>query len=431
VLPYVAQNNLSDWQFLSQIAREVGFVLGISNGSLTFKQPPKASDGPPTSDLSSSTDPLSLVMGAHILRIRSTVSAASQTGQVEVRGWDPSQKQAVTNTTGAATTTSAIPIKGSDLASTFGAPNLVATDVAYNTSADATTASTAISDYLAGASAEVEGLARGNSKLMAGTPISISLVGDPFDGQYVLTSARHRYDPHDGYTTAFTVSGRNQRSLLGLASGAVTTPNQSAGSHRVLGVVTALVSDVNDPLQQARVKLTFPWLGGDATDWCRVIQPGAGNNRGAIFLPEVNDEVVVAFDHGDTRRPYVIGSIHNGVDKPPLGDDLIDGSSGAVKRRGIISKNSHSLIFFDDDSKNGLALMTGDKNLKISLNAGSTTVKISSSGQIQITSDQDMSIQSQGNLNVQASQTLSLKGASVSIQADADVSVSGTPIKLN
>ncbi len=62
------------------------------------------------------------------------------------------------------------------------------------------------------------------------------------------------------------------------------------------------------------------------SDWARMVQVGAGNNRGASFLPEVNDEVLVAFEQGDWRRPYVLGLLHNGVDKPKLGNELIDGS---------------------------------------------------------------------------------------------------------
>ena len=103
---------------------------------------------------------------------------------------------------------------------------------------------------------------------------------------------------------------------------------------------------MNDPNQLGRVKVSFPWLSDSFTsDWARMVQVGAGNNRGASFLPEVNDEVLVAFEQGDWRRPYVLGSLHNGVDKPMLGSDLIDGTSGAVKRRGIISRTATPLSF--------------------------------------------------------------------------------------
>ncbi len=205
-------------------------------------------------------------------------------------------------------------------------------------------------------------------------------------------------------------------------------------------MVPALVTDVNDPNQLGRVKISFPWLSDSFTsDWARMVQVGAGNNRGASFLPEVNDEVLVAFEQGDWRRPYVLGLLHNGVDKPMQGSNLIDSSSGAVRRRGLISKNGHALIFFDDSSSNGAALMTGDHNLRISLNAGTTTVKVSSTGKVEIEASQDISIKSSAGISVEAQNELNLKGQSVSINAQgsvsisgtADVTVTGTPIKLN
>ena len=206
------------------------------------------------------------------------------------------------------------------------------------------------------------------------------------------------------------------------------------------GVVPALVTDVKDPDDLGRVKVKFPWLSDSyATDWVRMVQVGAGADRGAVMVPEVNDEVLVAFDQGDWRRPYVLGGLYNGKDKPKLGTGLVDGSTGAVKRRGVVSKNGHMLVFFDDPAKDGVAVLTGDKGLKISLNKGTTTVKITSSGDVKIEGSKDVSIKAGGALSVESGKTLtvkagsklSLQGPSIEVKADSDVSVSGTPIKLN
>jgi phage protein D/phage baseplate assembly protein gpV len=440
VFPYVAQNNSNDWSFLKKMAADVGYEVLVDDGKLHFRQPSSASAGPGTGDLTQTDDPLKLTMGAHILRLRSVVTSADQVGQVEVRGWDPTQKKALVGTAPAGTTSASVGTKPGDLANVFGSATMYGVSVPFSSQTEVDGAAKALADHIGGAFAEVEGLARGNSKLRAGVAISLSLVGDLFDGKYTLTSVRHRFEPSEGYTTAFTVSGRNQRSLLGLASSGSPGGGPGASAPPISGVVIGIVSDVNDPDQLGRVKLSFPWLPGDYnSDWARMVQVGAGNNRGASFLPEVNDEVLVAFDHGDWRLPYVIGLLHNGVDKPLLGDDLIDGTSGAVKRRGLISKHGHALLFFDDPSKDGTALMTGDHNLRISLNAGTTTVKITSSGKISIEGAQDVSIKSSAGITVEAQNDLTLKGQSVSISADssvsisanADVTVAGNPIKLN
>ena len=121
-------------------------------------------------------------------------------------------------------------------------------------------------------------------------------------------------------------------------------------------MATALVTDVNDPDDLGRVKLKFPWLVGhlrDATGpaWC---SSGAGKDRGAVMLPEVNDEVLVAFEQGDIRRPYVIGGLFNGVDKPDARRRARStGPRARCKRRGFISKKGHKLVFLDDDGQVG------------------------------------------------------------------------------
>ena len=389
----VSQANLSDWQFLQSLARDVGYQVAVVDDKLDFRLPSKSSDGPGSGDLRSGGSPLELTMGAHILRLRTVVTAADQVREVEVRGWDPKQKKAVVSTAPAKSDTATLSLTPASVAQVFASPKLVGTSVPYSTQAEVDGAAKATADHVAGAFAEVDGLARGNPKLKAGTPISISLSGDPFDGKYTLTSTRHNYNPHDGYTTGFTVSGRNQRSLLGLASGGSNSGGASAGAPTISGVVPALVTDVKDPDELGRVKVKFPWLSDTyATDWARMVQVGAGANRGAVMLPEVNDEVLVAFDQGDWRRPYVLGGLYSAVDKPKMGSGLVDGSTGGITRRGVVSKNGHMLVFLDGPSKDGVALLTGDKGLKISLNKGTTTVKITSSGDVKIEGSKEVSI---------------------------------------
>ena len=85
--------------------------------------------------------------------------------------------------------------------------------------------------------------------------------------------------------------------------------------------MVALVTDVDDPQKLGRVKIKLPTLADDyESDWARVVQPGAGKTAVSVFLPEVGDEVLVAFEHGDIRRPYVLGGLWSVPHKPPLGD---------------------------------------------------------------------------------------------------------------
>jgi uncharacterized protein involved in type VI secretion and phage assembly len=118
-------------------------------------------------------------------------------------------------------------------------------------------------------------------------------------------------------------------------------------------VVIAQVSDANDPAKQGRVKLTFPWLSDDyVSDWARTLQPGAGKNRGAMVLPEVGDEVLVAFEQQDPQRPYVLGGLFNGIDTPNTKNiDVLDSGSGAINRRSFISRKDTASTFSTPTAK--------------------------------------------------------------------------------
>ena len=119
---------------------------------------------------------------------------------------------------------------------------------------------------------------------------------------------------------------------------------------QINGVVIALVTDVNDPTGQGKIKVRFPWMSdsevGDnhQSDWIRIAAGMGGNNRGTFFMPEVNDEALVAFEHGDVRFPYVLGFLWNGQDHPP---------ADHVRLRRIQSVNGHRISFIDSTANNG------------------------------------------------------------------------------
>ncbi len=161
-----------------------------------------------------------LRLGTDLLRFRSLITAAEQVKEVQARGWDLAQKKAFVATAPANDHQRGAPDHHpGGHRQDFGDPVYVATDVAYRTQAEVDGAAAAIAEQIAGAFAEFEGVARGNPKLRAGAAIAIDNVGAPFDGKYTITTSHHRYDPITGYTTAFSVTGRQERSLYGLTSG--------------------------------------------------------------------------------------------------------------------------------------------------------------------------------------------------------------------
>ncbi len=427
---HISQANLSDWDFLVSRAREIGFDMGVLDGKFYFKRPPEASEAPGEGDYRAS-DPLQLVMGTSLLSFYPRVTAAQQVREVEVRGWDVEKKEPIVGTAPAATRSAELKDKPDRLASVAGNGRSVvaASPVAAQTAAD--DAATAEAERLASSFAEAEGTAHGHPELKAGVAVSVSGVAEAFAGRYTLTRTRHVFDD-EGYRTEFLVSGRQDRSLLGLAtSGAGGGPGgvQEPGRN---GVMVALVTDNADPLELGRVKLKFPSLDDDyESDWARVVQAGAGPERGAVILPEVNDEVLVVFEAGDVRRPYVVGGLYNGQDKPRLGGgDLFD--NGAVTRRGLVSREGHRIVFLDSSSRSGVCLLSGDDSLRFALKQSESAITMHSDGSISITSGGKLEIESDLDIAIKAGANLELEGsAGVKLKSSGIVDVDGSLIQLN
>ncbi|MCA1816444.1 MAG: phage baseplate assembly protein V [Acidobacteria bacterium] len=126
----------------------------------------------------------------------------------------------------------------------------------------------------------------------------------------------------------------------GTPLGNVLVARQSAGlGGRWYGVFPALVSDNQDPEGMGRVKVKLPWApdteGGAYETWARVATLMAGDNRGSWFVPDANDEVLVAFEAGDPRRPFVLGGLWNGTDTPPQSMDANNTKKVLRSRNGV------------------------------------------------------------------------------------------------
>jgi len=438
---HVGQFNLSDWEFLRSRANERGREVGVVDGRLVWHAPHAHDSAPdPADDLGTEPQALQLALGSNLLRLSPRVTAAEQVGEVWVRGWDPATKQPVRGSARTATVSAAVAADPSALASQFGAAPYLVADRPVRDEAEADAVAASVAEQIAGAHAEMTGLAVGDPRLVPGAAISVGCVGWPHDGRYVLTSARHRYE-ETGYHTEITVSGRQERTLLGLASLGATKRSHRAAGPPWPGLVIGQVTDIADPDQRCRVKVAFPWLSDDYESWwARVAQPGAGDGRGLAWLPEVGDEVLVGFVHGDVRDPYIIGGLYNGVDKAPMNDQLVDSNAGQVLRRVLTSRTGHQLVLSDDDSASQIQLATGDGSATITLDSSNTKITIDGSGSVTIhaggplklAGDGDIEITATGDLKLNASGQLKMSGGSgASLDGGPQVAVTGGVVKLN
>jgi uncharacterized protein involved in type VI secretion and phage assembly len=192
---------------------------------------------------------------------------------------------------------------------------------------------------------------------------------------------------------------------------------------RFYGVVQGTVTDVNDSDgKQGRVKVRFDWFDDQMeTEWCRVQQFYAGNGYGAFFIPEVHDEVLVAFAHGDMRMPIILGGLYNGVDKPATY------RSASQDQKLIRTKGQHELLFDDTSGKQRVRIKTnGGHTADLSDTDKKVTVQ-SSGGQSVVIDD------SASTINVQTNGgTITLKTGSgtVTIDGSGHISLTGVDISL-
>jgi phage gp45-like len=424
IYPVLVQPNVSDWEFIQHLAALEGRDAYSSMETFNFSIPTVlAGDPPPAIDPTVPPTPRQLAFGVNLVRLHAVVTSGQQVDSVIVRGWNPLAADPVMMPT------EVLNSKSSDIADPKTLPSVVAGEFSATTLTSTTwpiesegaagTLGQSIATKIAGSLAELEGECFGDPEILAGSTVSLGMAGDPFDGNYVVSSARHRYVPGvSGYTTWFSVGGRSDRSTLALASG-----GQGGVSNLVVpGVVIGTVTSNTDPEEIGRVKVMYPWLDDTVvSDWIRPVQLGAGEGYGFLVVPEVGSEVLLAFDHGDFQHPYIIGNLYNGVVRPEPSPEI----DGTVNERRIVSRTLHTLKFSDDPEDLGVKLVTGDQTCTLNLDATQTTITIQSTGVVQIKGATSISIESEGDLSLSATGDLSIQGeGSVSIQSPASVSVS-------
>ncbi|HEY6000577.1 MAG TPA: phage baseplate assembly protein V [bacterium] len=173
---------------------------------------------------------------------------------------------------------------------------------------------------------------------------------------------------------------------------------------RWYGVFPALVIDTKDPDGQGRVKITLPWApdssGGRYEAWARLATLMGGSNRGSWFVPDTNDEVLVAFEGGDPRRPFVVGGLWNGSDQPP---ERMDGGGNNYKKV-LRSRNGVKVTLDDQDGQEKLLLETPGGQ-KVTLKDGPGVVEIiDSNGNSVKLEVSGITVSASGKVTVNASQ---------------------------
>ncbi|HXJ65903.1 MAG TPA: VgrG-related protein [Actinomycetota bacterium] len=406
VYEYVLQHSQTDYAFLRDRGERIGFDLYVADGTLYFKRHPESRESPP-----------SLTWGDNLQSFRVRFSAAERCDEVTVRGWDPKNKATIVGRSDQGDTGSTASAS-SDLSDSaqraFGRVSRFAGQFPVSTQQEADALARSLLLKASGDEVVLKGEARGDPMIAAGAEVEIAEVGDRLSGSYLVTSVEHVYGGDAAYVTRFVCGGKEPAFLADL----VSAGGNGSGQKRGWGsLVIGLVTNCDDPEQRGRVKVKFPTLSDkDESAWARVCSPGAGPDRGLQLVPEVNDEVLVGFEHDDKQRPVVIGGLWNGADYTPKAK--VDG--GRVQTRVWKSRKEHLFEFDDGDDDPAITLTHGTAATSLHLEKESS--RLAAEDKLAITAD---------SIEITANSKLRIKAASIEIEADGDVSVKGSVIKLN
>lgn len=244
---------------------------------------------------------------------------------------------------------------------------------------------------------------------------------DTYNGQYYVTSVRHTTGDNGQYTNEFTCIPMD-----------IAHPQYHSKRYRTTDIQRAVVTDNDDPEKLGRVKVKFPWLEADS-NWVRQATLHAGEERGFFFLPEVGDEVLVAFEQGNPDHPVIIGALYNKTGVPPG-----DGTRAINDVKVLMTKGGNKIMITDKSGSEEIAISTKDGKNQVVLAQSGPSITIKSDGDVTISgsnitidASQDVKIKGGANVKAESSANFDIKaGANLKTEASAMYDAKGAMVKI-
>ncbi|MXG88813.1 phage baseplate assembly protein V [Nocardioides flavescens] len=409
----------------------------------------------------------SLTFEKELVSFNVKATAAAQSGY-EVRGWDVAQKATVVGR--AEVRRAGMEEESHFVGGAAGRPgdrstsgrSVLVRDAAPLTQTEAEKIAKVRAAELARSAVVVRGTCLGVAKLGPNVDVKIANVG-PGSGTYRVTHVEHVYSA-SGLVTHFTAGPLRRAGLVDTLG-----PRPDDAGMRVDHVLVALVTNNKDPDNMGRVRVKIPDLSDEVeSQWARVAMVGAGGTeskgRGVFFLPEVNDEVLVTFEAGDTRRPIVLGGLYGGKASSPLTASQAV-ANGDVSKRQIVSRLGHTIELADGTqpaekhvqlkTADGQLLRVGSDKVTIDsagkpieiLGASGSSIKVDASGAVTIEGSKivlksasgpvqvegvQVNVKGSGPVTVESQSQMTVKGgAATSVSSSGILEVKGTMVKIN
>ncbi len=351
------------------------------------------------------------------------LSTAGLVNEVVVRGWDQIRKQRIlVNVKRDPTQLPISPAGLKQISKGAGGRSQRVIDVPVSSFPEAKAIADSILRNQQVTAVAGSGTCLGNPAIRVGAKLELSGVGR-FAGSYFVTKVTHTIG-ESGYLTSFEVntaasSGPDSPDALGNASG----PERRSA----VSVVVGLVVDNQDPNGLGRVKINLPGLSEDETGhWARVASPMAGGGRGMFFLPEKNDEVLVAFEQGDITRPYILGALWNGKDKPPESN-----ADGQNNLRLIKSRSGHLVRFDDTAGAEKIEIIDQSGENSVTVDTISNTISIKSAQDVVIEAPRGKISLSAMSVELKSTADTNIEAQTMDLKATATMTIKGQRVNIN
>ncbi len=418
--------NTTSWDFIVSRAEKNGLLVYTDDGKISLL--------PPDVEQSPIVD---LVYGDNIFDIDLNMDSRNQVNTVSGTSWDFSNQQLIIEDADKSGYAEPGNISGEDMGKFISPENINLNHCGFLP--DQELRSWANARLHKSRLSKIIGKVRtqGDDKIKPGTKVSLTGVGERFNGNHFVSAVHHSITQGDWETELqlglsphwFTeINNVNDQKASGLLP---------AVNGLLIGVVTQLE---DDPIGEDRIQVKLPVL--DAEDegvWARVVSLDAGSNRGAFFRPDIGDEVILGFLNDDPRHPLVLGMLNSSAKPAPLIATDDNHEKGFVTRSDMrimfndekkmlsLSTPSNKVILLDEDS--GVITVSDEHGNKLEMN--SDGISMMSRGDIHISAEKDLSLQGI-NINSEASSLLTLKGeSSVEISSSGNTAVKGALVKLN
>lgn len=414
----LVQHNITDWDFMLLRAEANGMLVNVDDGTITIAKP------------EIQNEVLQVNYGSSVLEFEAEIDARYQYKSVNAESWDYSNQQLFQADTSSSSFAEQGNISASDLANALSPDKFDMHHSGHKLEQELQDWTDGI--MLRSRLAKIRGRARflGFSGIKPGNTVLLSGVGDRFNGKTYVTAVRQ--DVGDGTWETQIQFGLDPRRYAFIHRDMNDAP--SAGlvggiSGLQIGIVVRLESD---PDGQDRIQVRIPVIDSNAQGiWTRVASLDAGDGRGAFFMPEIGDEVIVGFINDDPRDAVVLGMLHSSNKPAPITP------SDANNEKGFTTRSKMHLSFNDDtktiviDTPAGNSITIDEQSMKIEIkDQNQNKITMGTSG-ISLESPMNIDIKAGTVLTLAGGTSLSIGAPSLSVKADADVSIQGAVSKLS